>query len=261
MPKKSPRKKSLPLSEEAYQNIKSHIVSLKLAPGSQIDDVALSESMSIGRTPIREALFRLVADNLVEVVRGRGFFVRDITLAGIKDLFETMLLMERAAVALATRRILAEQIKTLLEINDALTAAWQAHDFYRTSLLNSRFHRTIYAATGNALLQNYLDNMQHQSQRLAFICFSHDNGDFDLQSHARMSIEDHQALIDALEKRDRTTAVHIIGQHVNLFHRRVLKFTQPSLESFDSDDLVASLPAEPLQQKNGAQSAPHRLRM
>ena len=236
MPKESSRKKNPPLSEAAYQTIKSRIVSLKLTPGQQIDDAELSASMAIGRTPTREALFRLVAENLVEVVQGRGFFVCNITLANIKDLFETMLVLERTAAALAARRVTSAQIKNLTEINAALRNAWRGQDFYRTSLLNSRFHRTIYAATRNALLQSYLDNMQHQAQRLAYICFSHAIAGFDIRSHARLSIKDHQDLINALKAKDKAAAVHIIAQHVDRFHRRVLKFTQPSLESLDTDD-------------------------
>jgi len=73
MPKKNNHIKSLPLSEVAYQKIKELIVTLKLGPMDQVDEEWLAKKLSIGRTPIREALFRLNAENLVEVVRGRGF--------------------------------------------------------------------------------------------------------------------------------------------------------------------------------------------
>ena len=75
MPKKKNQIKSPPLSEVAYQQIKELIVTLKLGPMDQVDEDWLAKELSIGRTPIREALFRLNAENLVEVVRGRGFFV------------------------------------------------------------------------------------------------------------------------------------------------------------------------------------------
>ena len=81
--KKSPIK-SPPLSEIAYQKIKELIVTLKLAPRDQVDEEWVAKKLSIGRTPIREALFRLNAENLVEVIllhpfqqreySGRGFY-------------------------------------------------------------------------------------------------------------------------------------------------------------------------------------------
>ena len=101
MPRNKNQIKSLPLSEIAYQGIKELVVTLKLSPGDQVDEEGIAQALSIGRTPIREALFRLNAENLVETVHGRGFFVPDISLSHLKDLFETMLIMERSAVALA----------------------------------------------------------------------------------------------------------------------------------------------------------------
>ena len=102
--KKQPSQ-AVPLSETAYGKIKDLIVSIQIGPGEQIDEAQMADTLSIGRTPIREALFRLAAEKLVEVVRGRGFFVRDITLRDTRDLFEAMLVMERSAVALASQNV------------------------------------------------------------------------------------------------------------------------------------------------------------
>ncbi|UCG04768.1 MAG: GntR family transcriptional regulator, partial [Desulfobacterales bacterium] len=96
MSKKKNKIKYLPLREIAYRKMKELIVTLRLGPGDQVDEEWVAEAFSIGRTPIREALFRLNAENLVEVRHGRGFFVRDITLSSLRDLFETMLILERS---------------------------------------------------------------------------------------------------------------------------------------------------------------------
>ena len=121
--------KSPPLNEIAYQKIKDYIVTLKLRPGEQIDEAGLANKLSIGRTPIREALFRLNAENLVEMNHGRGFFVREITLSNLRDLFELMLILERSAVALAARRIQPNRIEDLRRINDDLRRAWYEYNF------------------------------------------------------------------------------------------------------------------------------------
>jgi DNA-binding GntR family transcriptional regulator len=233
MPKKKDQNQAAPLSEVAYQKIKERIVTLKLEPREQVDEVVLVEKLSIGRTPIREALFRLVAENLVEVVHGRGFFVRDITLSDLRDLFETMMILERSAVSLAAKRIQKDQIKNLRQFNAALRQAWLKKDFLRVTFLNSQFHRTIYKATDNAFLFSYLDNLQSQSQRLAYICFSKETVAYDIKSHAELSIKDHQSLIELLQQGNETKAVSLITEHVKLFQRRVQHFTSPSLESLD----------------------------
>ena len=239
MPKKKSQIKSLPLNEMAYQKIKELIVTLKLGPRDQVDEEWLAKKLSIGRTPIREALFRLNAENLVEVVRGRGFFVRDITLHSIKDLFETMLILERSAVALAANRIKKDQIEDLQRINNDLRQAWLEKNFLQVTFLNSRFHRSIYKTTDNAFLFSYLDNLQNQCQRLAYMCFSKDLSSYDMQSHAELAIKDHQSLIELFKQGHDIEAVKVISEHVKLFQRRVNHFMLPSL-----DILEAATPLE-----------------
>jgi DNA-binding GntR family transcriptional regulator len=234
MPKKKNHIKSLPLNEMAYQKIKELIMTLKLGPRDQVDEEWLSKNLSIGRTPIREALFRLNAEKLLETVRGRGFFVRDITLDTIKDLFETMLILERSAVALAAKRIRPDQIKDLQRINHAVGEAWEKKNYLRVTLLNSKFHNIIYHATDNSFLISYLDNLQLQSQRLAYMCFSKTLASYDMESHAELAIRDHQSLIDFLKQGADVEAIKVISEHVKLFQRRINHFILPSLDILDA---------------------------
>ena len=60
------------LSEQAFQEIRRMIVTLELAPGAVVRDDALQQQLGLGRTPIREALQRLVRDQFVTVIAGRG---------------------------------------------------------------------------------------------------------------------------------------------------------------------------------------------
>ena len=244
MPKKKYRIKPLPLSEIAYQKIKELIVTLKLGPMDQVDEEWLAEELSIGRTPIREALFRLNAENLVEVVRGRGFFVRDITLPIIKDLFEAMLILERSAVALAAKRIRPGRIEDLQRINAGLGEAWDKKNYLRVTLLNSKFHNIIYQATDNSFLISYLGNLLLQSQRLAYMCFSKELSSYDIESHAELAIKDHQALIDLFKQGADVEAVSVITEHVKLFQRRVNHFILPSLDILDAVTLTGEAEVE-----------------
>ncbi|MGD8291586.1 MAG: GntR family transcriptional regulator [Desulfobacterales bacterium] len=230
MPKKKTKNKPLPLRDTAYQKIKEMIVSLKLGPMDQIDEEWLAKKLSIGRTPIREALFRLNAQHLVELVRGRGFFVRDITLDSIKDLFEVMLILERSAVVLAAHRIQPGQIEDLQRLNTGLGEAWHKKNYLRVTLLNSQFHGIIYQATYNSYLISYLGNLQLQSQRLAYMCFSKELSSYDIESHAELAIKDHQSLIDFFKQGAEAEALGVITEHVKLFQRRVNHYILPSYD-------------------------------
>lgn len=228
MPRKNRSNPSAPLSEVAYQRIKDMIITVRLRPGDQIDEAWLADELSIGRTPIRESLFRLAAEGLIKVHHGRGFLVRDVTLSDLKDLFEALLILERSAAALAARRIKTEQVTVLRKINADFEKAWKKKDFLRVTLQNSRFHRAVYDAADNAFLQSYLDSLQNQSQRLAYLCFSRQEAAIDLESHGVHSIRDHESLIASLRKGDEAEAVHIVTEHIKLFQNRVNQFATPS---------------------------------
>jgi DNA-binding GntR family transcriptional regulator len=217
-------------SEKAYQEIKSQIACLKLSPGTQIDESTLGRSLGMGRTPVREALLRLVAEQLVEMVPNSGFFVRHVTLVDVRDLFEAMLTLQRASIPIATRRIKPDQIKELRKTNVELKEAWLKREFLEVTMLNSQFHRIINEATGNVFLESYLNNLQDQSQRLAYLCYSKGVGNNHVEAHAELTFKDHEALIQLLEKYNEVEAVEVMRNHIKLFHDRVLRYAGEAIE-------------------------------
>ena len=95
---------SISLSEQAYQQIRRMIVRLDLAPGAVVREDELQRQLGIGRTPIREALQRLVRDQFVTVMPRRGMFVSRIDVAELSMLYETRAILEPYAARLACAR-------------------------------------------------------------------------------------------------------------------------------------------------------------
>ncbi|TME82248.1 MAG: GntR family transcriptional regulator, partial [Chloroflexi bacterium] len=93
--------------ERAYLLIRDQIVTLRLAPGSVIEEARLRQELGLGRTPIREALQRLAHENLVTFVPHRGTFVSDINLTNLHRLTEVRTEMEGYAARLAAERATA----------------------------------------------------------------------------------------------------------------------------------------------------------
>jgi DNA-binding GntR family transcriptional regulator len=91
-------------SDVAYEGLRSEILSWELAPGAVLAEVELSGRLGISRTPVREALARLVADGLAEPLGGRGLIVSPISAANVTELFELRRALETEAAALAARR-------------------------------------------------------------------------------------------------------------------------------------------------------------
>jgi DNA-binding GntR family transcriptional regulator len=210
------------------------IVSLQLRPGSLVDEGRLEEELTIGRTPIREAVLRLAAEALVEAVPGRGHIVSAMGLNDVKALFEAMMISERAMAVLAARRRTRDHLTELAELSSRIAAAMAGNDFLAVTLLNSRFHRVIYRAGRNAFLQSSLDHIQSQAQRLAYLCFSQEVAAHDLEEHYRKVQKDHETIIRRLEKRDQEGLIQAVTGHIRLFHDRVARYTRPDLEGLEA---------------------------
>ncbi|MFP3928158.1 MAG: GntR family transcriptional regulator [Desulfobacteraceae bacterium] len=228
-----PKNQGLSLSELAYRRINELIVSLQLRPGAQVDERSLETRLEIGRTPIREALFRLAAEGLVEAVPKRGFFVKPVTLEDVRALFEAMTLLERNCAFLAARRAGQEHVRELERLHDSLQEAMEKEDYLQVTLLNSRFHRVLYDSTGNQFLASALHHVQNQAQRLAYLSYSKRMAPNDLEAHFSRVTRDHQALISQVKERRQRELVATITEHVKLFHSRVIRYLSPPAEDLD----------------------------
>ena len=73
---------------KAYLQIKEKIITVEMLPGSVIQESKLMEELSLGRTPIREALKQLQSENLVVVAPRRGMFVADVAITDLQQVYE-----------------------------------------------------------------------------------------------------------------------------------------------------------------------------
>ena len=223
----------LPLNERAYQKINERIITLELRPGSQVDESSLEEMLSIGRTPIREALFRLTAEGLVETVPKRGFFIKPITIDDVKSLFEAMMFSQRSCAFLSARRVKENHIEKLHHTHTDLQEAMKSRDYLQVTLLNSHFHRIMHEATDNRFLCSSLNHLQNQAQRLAYLAYSKEMAPNDLKLHFRKVTEDHKTIIALLKKRDEQGLVLKVTEHIQLFYSRIVNYMNPPIENPD----------------------------
>ena len=91
-------------SDRAYRELRREIVEWQLAPGTVLGEVEQAARLGVSRTPLREALSRLVADGLVELQGARGLVVTAVSLDNITELFEARQALEQRAASLAAQR-------------------------------------------------------------------------------------------------------------------------------------------------------------
>ncbi len=211
----------LSLSERAYIEIRRMIVRLDLAPADVIREEVLQETLGLGRTPIREALQRLVRDQFVTVIPRRGMYVSSIDAGELALLYETRAILEPYAMRLACAR--------------GTTGAWDdmaallagaAADSSPNELLeiDRRCRELVWAAADNRFLTDHLDMLYAHSDRLWHLYL----GDVaDLHS----MIAEHREIVAALRNRDADRAAELIEAHMHRFDQQIRNAVRRQLDS------------------------------
>lgn len=201
------------LSDKAYQLIRHKIITLELPPLSAIDEQALMEDLQLGRTPIREALQRLVAEGLVISAPRRGMYVAEIGITDLQKIFEMRMVLEGFCARLAAQRISAEQLSQIQAVIQDLEQTPNS-DGKALMELDERFHHLVYLAADNEFLAATLGRLHALSHRIWHLVL-------DRIGDVRGAMEQHIAIAAALQERDGAQAEELLQQHVSDFQREI----------------------------------------
>ena len=224
------------LAEQAYQRLKSDIISNRIHPGVTIVQTELAESYGIGITPIREALQRLALEGWVEAMPRVGFAVTPVTLESVRETLELRLILETASLRMAALRAAPEQLQKIQEMAQSDLFAGEAVSDEKGIEHNRRFHYEIALASGNRQLAQVLRNLLDKLDRFLFLKFanSHD------PEHTRRS---HMALAKALIDRDSDEAERLLKIETDSFRERLLDLlSRQTYGEINSMDQVSILP-------------------
>lgn len=111
------------MAEQAYDLLEEKIINLELVPGRIYSEAELSETIGLGRTPMREALIRLSKEKLVEMIPRRGVLISQIDLGNHIALLETRKALDVLIATRAARRVNEQQKQALCEYAASMLAA------------------------------------------------------------------------------------------------------------------------------------------
>lgn len=203
------------IAERAYHELRDRIVSLRLAPGTVLREDALMSELAIGRTPLREAVKRLVLENLVAVQPRRGTFVTQVETSDIVHITEVRAELEGYAAELAALRMSAEtsvQAKALLAEVEELVQSSAPEGLMA---FDERIHRFVWEAAGNPYLVESLERYFTLSLRIWYLVLDRVPG----LGHA---VHDQLQLLEALIDRNGPRSRTIMREHVLAFQREVM---------------------------------------
>ena len=208
--------KTIMNKEEAYEELRVRIITNGVVPGEILKEKDLMAQLAIGRSPLREILFRLQEENLIKPLPRLGYMVTTLDIFEMRELVELRRELEGYAGYLAAQRITTEQLEDLRTIiREAESETAETKDVSNiTEYFDTRFHSLLYQAAGNQKLMKVLQDLHIVMLRIWFhvgldaIGFAHQAQNF-------------YEVLEALEQKDPEKARTVMEDHVDLYAAQV----------------------------------------
>ena len=225
------------LASQAYQRIRHDIVAGRLVPGSKLKLESLVQQYQIGMSPLREALARLVGDQLVNTEEQRGFWVAPLSLEELDDISRVRTLVETEALRLAIEngddaweQGVRAAFDALSDVEEVLPGAEQpvAQEMMdQWESRNHAFHTSLIAACDSPWLSKLQELLYHQAERYRRVSLNH--------SHGRRFVHDeHVAIFEAAIERNAVRACRLTQDHLMRTYDAV-RNAMSKMQAFSSD--------------------------
>ncbi len=202
------------LADRAYVELRDRLVTLRISPGSPIDEDLIGEELAIGRTPVREAIKRLALENLVTVFPRRGTFASEINITDLAHISDVRGVLEGHAAYRAAERITEAEREELAELLIALDHRDGSDDGEALMALDARVHRFIYRCAGNPYLEETLARYLNLSLRIWHLVL-------DRLPHLFAHVHEHDDVLQAIAAGQADRARDVLVEHIATFEREI----------------------------------------
>ena len=208
--------------QSVARTLKDRVLNGTYEPGQRLNEIDISESLDVSRTPVRSALSILAAEGLLDYVPNSGYVVRSYTVHDIEGIYAARSVLEGLAARTVAEDGLPDATRGLmhkvLAETDALLdgGVWTDKTRDDWARLNEAFHEAIFDAAGNRHLQDLI-----LKSRFVPLLRSVKFRWHDLDTLAESS-SDHHEIFDAIVARQGARAEHLAREHVYRAGRRLI---------------------------------------
>ncbi len=156
------------INEKIYNLIKQRIINYEYPPGHKITVKELQDELGVSNSPIKDALFRLVGEELVEISSRRGSFVKDVTDRDVIEIDQTRTIIETGAVELSVKKITDQEIENFEKLYQATLMELEEFDYKAFMERDNQFHLAIVEMTCNQRLVNIFKRLNGHMQIVRF---------------------------------------------------------------------------------------------
>ncbi len=192
------------LSEQAYRVLKDMITNARFQRGTRLNIERLARDMEISRTPLWEAVHRLIQEGLLVSIPNRGVFIIDLTPEAALELYTVREVLEGLAVHLACQHVDDKAIARMEKSLNEQYEMTRKRDLIGYSKHDFDFHAVIYELSGNKFLREILDAIRSKTRPTSM----------DFIPLLQLSYKDHMEVLQALKARDPVTAEKAIRSHI-----------------------------------------------
>lgn len=206
--------------------LRRRILSMELAPGAVVDELALCEEFGLSRPPVRELLRQIAAEGYIELEANRAPRVAAMNHDSLHSFFLAAPLIYIATTQLAATHATTREIEGLKAIQAMFRQAIEQRDVENRVLYNDAFHLEIGRMAHNDYLLPSLRRLLIDHTRLGKIFYRHPTTD-DMQRDLELACQQHDQMIEAIERRDPETAGQLVREHFELSRRRMAEYAAP----------------------------------
>lgn len=204
------------LRDQAYEAIKDRIITCEFEPGACINEASVSALLGLGRTPVHQAIDRLMLEEMVEVIPRKGVIIKPVILQDVLQMIDVRMINETQCARLAAERADDKHIENLSKVLEQARRAIADRDIHELMKLDREFHLLLAAASKNAELAEILRRLNERSLRFWFISFT-------TPDHHHNFQQQHEALFEAIRGHNADEAEHAMRVHIEAFRKSVMR--------------------------------------
>ena len=199
------------LHNDVVSQLRNILLDGGIPPGARIPERDLCAKLQISRTPLREALKALAVEGLVVLLPHRGSRAAKLTSKDVRELFEVCQGLEALAGELACERITDAEIAEIGSLHAAMVENFRKRNLSLYFDYNRQIHEAIVKAARNPVLSGLYESVTARIRRARYVT------PMEL-SHWATAVQEHEAILNALLRRDGVALAHILRTHLR--HKR-----------------------------------------
>lgn len=207
-------------SRNVYDTLRTEILELRLTPGQMLDETTLAERFELSRSPIREALIKLAADDLVVILPNRSTIVAPIGIATFSKYVDALGLAQRINTRLAAELRTDGDLETIERLQQEFNQAVRSGNHLAMSEANKQFHMAIAEAGRNPYLAAFYDRLLDQGRRMLHMHFEY----VKRTEGAYLLTDEHVEMLEAIRSKDVERADRLALEHTRQFRDNFIEF-------------------------------------